>query len=163
MAINSTKQLNEMLIKITKKVTDEIIDKMWSCLRKHILSDTYDLANQPNSYYALGTASPTYEFLNAFQKSEDYANLSNIINKRIFYNWQSMSLQRDEENPEYSVHMSALGEDMREELADILNRNGLIAHKYREAYWDNTINEIENKFNGWVIDAYKRQGITQIL
>jgi hypothetical protein len=105
-------------------------------LQRMIWEKTYNFEYYPNKMYYNGTRNATFQFYRAFKwKKIEWGLMS--IKRELFYDWQSMKF-----DPTTFLHADALGNDMREQLADILNINGTAGRKLREPFWDITINDL---------------------
>jgi len=150
--ITNQKQFDEAIKKAILNCVSYISDKILECVQSHIWDDVYRYDYFPNRKYEDGTKMPTFQFLNAF-KFEEMKIKSDEISAKLFYDWQKMeppSLNHPFTHGVYGV------EDTRSVLAELLNVTGISGYKKRNAFWDNAIEEIEQKFNLWAREAYNK-------
>jgi len=150
--ITNQKQFDEAIKKAILNCVSYISDKILECVQSHIWDDVYRYDYFPNRKYEDGTKMPTLQFLNAF-KFEEMKIKSDEISAKLFYDWQKMeppSLNHPFTHGVYGV------EDTRSVLAELLNVTGISGYKKRNAFWDNAIEEIEQKFNLWAREAYNK-------
>lgn len=146
--------LNLVMTQCVKEISNKILD----CLQEHIWEDMYSYAYYPNKVYNNGSGQATFEFMNAFKFEGVKKSVTEISNK-LFYDWQSMS-RPSSANP--WVHGNYYtGQDRRSILAELLNVKGIDGGndwdgKDRNAFWDNTIKDIDSKFDGWAREVYNK-------
>jgi len=152
--INNQKQFDTILRNQLSKCVLYLSDKILECLKQHITNDVYNFGGS-NSWYSDGSGEPTWEFLNAFEFEGVKQNVKEVSNL-LFYNWMDMS-SPSQSNP--YVHGN-YGDniDRRAQLASLLNVKGVDVGndwggKERNAFWDETIKEINQEFNKWAKEA----------
>jgi len=133
------KRLSEIAESVILSASKDILN----LLQKRIMEDTYLYDTNPRTWYYDKTGKPTYEFLNSF-RWKDVSNTVVEVTRELFYNWESMSY-----NAAKFKHGSFLSGDMRKQLADILNVNGIDTPndwggRERLAYWDNFLDDLFN-------------------
>jgi len=147
---------------ILSKVINNMEKDIRSILREYITKYVYDYgttmnadsySDDDNEYptepsklnrvYWNGTGMPTYEFLNAWIWEKVSSNVSSITT-RLF---NDPTLMRYD--PETYLHGSNSTGDMRKELANILNVDGVSSGdfplKERKPYWDYLIEDLFDK------------------
>lgn len=157
--INNQKQFDAVLKAQLSKCVDYLSQKIYDCLYKHIMDDVYNF-DGPNSWYNNGTQQPTWEFLNAFNW-EGIKEKTNEVSNLLFYNWISMSAPSGENPYVHGNYEDRI--DRRQELAEILNVKGSspagsfdLRDKKRNAFWDETIKEVNENFDKWSKEACEK-------
>ena len=171
-AQNLEDAVNDMLKDIAQNLVKDLSEKMIECLKDHIWNDVYikDHGDPTNKIYVGGDGSdgsyglPTFEFMNAF-RFDDITKGINDISTNLVYDYLGMHKYNvsyvDEygENKTYGVHQTVEGEDLREQLFDLLNTDEIFGGKERDKYWDNFINDIETNLDTWITQSLNKQGI----
>lgn len=170
------KDLEDAIDGIMKEIAQNLIkdlsNKMIECLKDHIWNDVYikDHGDPINKIYVGGNGSegsygvPTFEFMNAFRFDNIEKGL-NEISTNLVYDYLGMHKHNvsyvDEEGNlrTYGVHQTKEGEDLREELFDLLNTNDMFGGKERDKYWDNFLNDVEANLDTWIEKSLLRQGL----
>lgn len=170
------KDLEDAIDGIMKEIAQNLIkdlsNKMIECLKDHIWNDVYikDHGDPINKIYVGGNGSegsygvPTFEFMNAF-RFDNIEKRLNEISTNLVYDYLGMHKYNvsyvDEEGNlrTYGVHQTKEGEDLREELFDLLNTNDMFGGKERDKYWDNFLNDVEANLDTWIEKSLLRQGL----
>jgi hypothetical protein len=156
MPCNNQADFDRILKKAITSCIEHLSDKILECVQDHIQKDTY--GSLPNKVYNNGTGNPTFEFKNAF-KFEGIKNSVKEISNKLFYDWTTMSTPS--QSNKYLHGNFNEGQDRRSILAELLNVNGIDGGndwggKERQAFWDNALKDINNKFDGWAREAYNK-------
>jgi hypothetical protein len=151
------KMFSPILINIVIKVSNDLLQ----ILDDYIIEYTY--GQLPNANYYNKTTYPTFQFLNAFKFDGVKMQKLNEYVSELFYDWQTLDFDAST-----LLHGSSWGGDARENLADILNINGIpgiIGNKIRSSYWDIFITDmfdkggIEKLFDKYTKSEFGRLGI----
>lgn len=129
-----------------------------NCVKAHIWNDVYLYAYYPNKNYENGTTYASLQFLEAFV-FEDIKVLAKEISTEMVYDW--MSMRSPSEAYPYTHGNYYIKADRREELASLLNVKGTDSGndwggKKRNAFWDEAIKEINQKFDKWAKEACEK-------
>jgi len=124
------------------------IDKMYETLQRHILEDVYYHDYFPNKSYAYGDGFPTMDFLNAFKRTAE-RKINNGLERSIFYWYQSMRT-----DSRRGIHVNGTY-DLRPQLAELLNVDGIFAKKERNLYWDNFLDAVKSHLIEWFEEGFK--------
>lgn len=147
--------LDAFLKDIMNKVITNITNEILIVLQNNIIQNTYN-NGVGNSTYFNGSGEPTYEFLEAFRWGEIKSTVDGFV-RELTYDYMTMGLHRASDG--LHAHIGNLGQDMRASLVDILDTNGLVAHKQRSEFWQPTIDWIEVNFDHMVIKGFKKYGV----
>jgi hypothetical protein len=144
--INNSIELSLALKNMAKDAISSVSKELLKNLQNQILIDIYNFDPMPRRWYYNKTGRPTYEFLHAFRWQGIKEALDEISNT-LWYDGLSMGYE-----PDKYKHGSAKFGDLREQLAEILNVNGVDAFnnfggRERRAYWDNFLREFFNDQN----------------
>lgn len=143
----NSNQLSKMLQPSINRALEYTINKMLSELQRHILEDVYYYDYYPNKKYAYGSGHSTMDFLNAFKRTGVLKN-KEALQASILYYYDTMRL--DSKN---KIHTDG-NNDLREELAELLNVKGVFAKKKRNAYWDNFIDTVNSHLVEWFEEGF---------
>jgi len=160
MDITNQSDLEKAMGDLLEDVIKEVSEKMLLQLRKNILRYTYGTHGKNKDYYD-GSKHPTYEFLYSWKLS-GISKVANEVTRELFQEWENMSYDA----PTW-LHGSIVSNpnDVRETLADILNKKGyssdLFLSVYHEPYWDVTTDQL---FDGgyldkWFTEALQNRGV----
>lgn len=141
----------EMSLSIQSKIEAALnytIEKMYEALQRHILEDVYYYDYFPNKFYAYGDGFPTMDFLNAFKKTAN-KKINNGLQGSILYFYQTMRTDSQK-----GIHVNGTY-DLRAELAELLNVDGVFAKKERNLYWDNFIDTVKSHLLEWFEEGFK--------
>lgn len=109
----------------------------------HIQAYTY--YPLPNKVYEGGSGEPSFEFEQSYRWKGVKMSLSQVSNE-LYNAWEKMTIDKST-----GRHWED-GKDMRKQLADMLNVDGVVGHKKRKPYWDLFIEEtdktIDDRFKG---------------
>lgn len=153
--INNETELQKNILDITKKVIDEVAEKVLNKLRANIEEIVYIGKNE---VYARGTGVPTYQFLESWEKNSKlygdtvYAGISQNIDAMDYepYNYIHGDLYRDTR--------SVLAQYLFEGTDTSVFGHGWWEEK-RDA-WSPTIKLLENgTIDKWLISAFKSHGL----
>lgn len=119
----------------------------------------YTYVSLPNIQYEFGSGTigqrmPSFEFYDAFKKKDVQIKIKEATSE-IFYDWQSMTV-----NKKTGRHWD--GTDTRKHLADILNVDGFVAMKERGAFWDKTLEEVEQELDSIFRNEMRKRGLTVV-
>lgn len=153
-SIYTEEELNHYVMEMMALTISDLSSAILDKLKNNITKNTYELGGDNYTYFR-GSGEPTYEFLESFQWEEIKKGVT-VITRNLVYNWGSMSLQDDDVFP---AHKSFEGKDMRRELADLLNFNGISAHKERKEFWEPTLEWVEENIDKLVVKYAKRYGL----
>jgi hypothetical protein len=151
-----------MMEALISDVISEVSDKCLDSLRDHIWTDTY-LEHAPmNKIYFDGSGLATGEFFNSWELGAIVKSMP-AITRELFQNWESMTFNRDK-----FLHGSKYSNpnDVREDLANILNRNAdpssslWIAVKIKP-FWDLWLNDlfVNRELDTWFKEALQTRGV----
>lgn len=138
-------QLKKMLNMVGLEVIRLASGRVHMMLLEYIMKYTYEYGGDNVSYYD-ETGKPTYEFLDSWFVNKLKIN-SDIIAAKVMQDWQSMSY-----DPDTYLHGSSYTGDVRKELANILNVDGISAgdfsgypnSKVRRAYFDILLKDLND-------------------
>lgn len=171
MKIDTWELMQETFGNIIGEVVENISKRAKELLIKHINTDTYGInktaTNEQgiNKIYLNGTGTPSYEFRDKawdikFQKQ---------LTEHIFYlMYNSDNLTPPSTKNNYLHGNYDEGIDRRIELPELLNVNGIAPdgdfndfpnQKRRSPYWDNFIEELNQKIGGWLFTEFRKRGL----
>jgi hypothetical protein len=157
---------NDELLKAFSGTIREIVRKVILDMLYELQDDIdkYTYGQLPNANYYNKTTYPTFQFLNAFKFDGVKMQKLNEYVSELFYDWQTLDFDAST-----LLHGSPWGGDARENLADILNINGvpgIIGNKIRSSYWDIFITDmfdkggIEKLFDKYTKSEFGKVGIS---
>lgn len=164
--IETKQELTAEIMKLTKRALNKLGDKLLDELSEQILKDTYNADYMPNMVYYggkygddnYGFYEPTYEFLEAWNKTINASKAKNESSISIGYNPKALSAK-----PHRSI---VTGKDVRKNLANMLDVEGYTSSlevgsmgnpemgieatirnvsKYRRPYWKNFMNKLRKR------------------
>ena len=153
--INNQKQFDKILQSALKLIIGYLQVKIEDCLKEHIWNDVYRFDYFPNEIYEDYSKYPSFQFLDAFV-FEDIKILAKEVSSEMVYDWASM--QTPTSSHPYTHGNYYEGIDRRKSLAELLNVKCVDGGndwggKKRNAFWDETIKEINKNFDKWVKEA----------
>jgi hypothetical protein len=162
MDITGDDVLSMVLNSMAATVIANVSEKILALLKDFIMKDTYGShPDDPNRFYAGGSKSPTYGFLDAF-KWKPIENTIKSVTRELFYDYLGMNYFGSA-----FVHGSP-DDDRREELADDLNVLGIDLNndwggKERKPFWNDAIFELfqEDQITKWFEDELFDLGFTR--
>ena len=168
MDIKNIREFEQIFGKIIAHIIDDISNEILAVLKHSIDLNTYEYEHgDPYNYqYAKfnrsdwtgknkkRTALPTFEFREAFMVDTIKNTISSHINE-IFYNWRSMSIDKD-----MGIHYDMVKGDIREALATMLNIDGELGGKARQPYFDITMTWIDANWDRLISKYFRKYGIT---
>ena len=168
--------VKDYLLNVASILIEDIGEKIFENLKKHILEDMYQPYNIV--YLPSRNAQPSMEFLNAFELT-NLKRIANYMSKEIVYNWQQMHTwsepyyYRDKEGHIKSgnapAHQDVWGNDVREDLFNILrerNELGCMPNRpvsHYENFWANFLEDIKNNLKKWIKQSLASYGITNVI
>lgn len=156
MAIYNMNDFDELFTKINEEVIYALSERTLTLLEKHIMNDMYGAL--PNKQYEDGTGMPTFQFKRAFAFGK-LVKAFNSVSRGLIYDWASMDSPSPNHPTRHGNYKNGTITDRRQELADILNRKGLVGGKMRNLYWDNFINELNQNIGKWIYTEYNNRGV----
>lgn len=163
MAIGTDEDLEKVFSDLIAEVIPLIANRAKKLLQQHINTDTYGISKNNmgkpniNKCYSDGKGTPSYEF-------RDKA-WNVIISKEIFSLFYSGDAMSHISSQYPYLHGNIYtGEDRRLELADLLNVSGVDKDndwggKKREPFWDNFLEDLNQKIGGWLYTEFNNKGI----
>lgn len=144
-AITNEAQLLNMFQSVAKEVIRESSNRILDMLIKYIYKYTYEYGGDNVEYYD-GSGTPTYEFVESWFVNK-MTGTANRVASQVMQDWMSMSY-----DPDTYLHGSKYTGDVRKELADILNVDGVSAgdfsgyenSKVRRAYFDILLKDLND-------------------
>lgn len=160
MDIDNLDNLENVFNSAAENAVKEVGEKALALLREYISKDTYETPHLTfYQDYANGTGSPTYEFLSSFIL-DNVQKIGNEISEELFYNPSLLSCSAPN-GGHWGIHSDVNGNDVREDLASYLNTNGFpgISPVERKPFWDDFLNDFDNKYIQWFKEAFENNGI----
>lgn len=160
MDINNLDELENTFNLVAENAIKEVGEKALTLLRNYISKDTYGTPHSSfTPEYANGTGEPTYEFLSSFVL-DNVQRIGNEVSQELFYDPTSLSML-PHSNGHWGIHSDIHGNDSRENLASYLNTNGFpgISPVERLPFWDDFLNDFNNKYLQWFKEAFQNNGI----
>lgn len=153
--INNQKQFDTMLKERLELIIEYLQIQIEDCIKDHIWTDVYSYDYFPNVKYEDASRHPSFQFLDAFV-FEDIKILAKEVSTEMIYDWESM--QSPSASHPYTHGNYFEGIDRRKSLASLLNVKGIDSGndwggKERNAFWDEAIKEINQKFDKWAKEA----------
>jgi len=119
MQIHNDFELQAYLNSVANQVINIVTGKVHMMLVEYIMKYTYEYGGLPNMDYYDESGYPTYEFMDSWFSEKIKTTLDSVI-YRVAQDWQGMSY-----DPDTFLHGSKYTGDVRKQLADILNVDGV--------------------------------------
>lgn len=164
MAIKTDEDLKNIFEDLIEDVLKSVSQRAKKLLQERINQDTYGInktqTGNPkiNKYYLSGTGVPSYEFRD---KAWDMRLEKDLF--CLFYDALKMSAPSSVFP--FLHGNNDIGEDRRNELAEILNVSGIAENgdfytdKKREPFWDNFMKELKDKLGSWLYTEFNNRGL----
>lgn len=165
--ISSPDGVAAMINQINEDVIDNVSTSIVQLLQQIIIRDVYKSGDEEGSTenwsYYNHSRQPTFQFMMAFMW-DDVKKIVHGIARELFYNADSMDF-----DPDTYLHGDPDLGDLRKDLADILNVDGIDEQnawggKLRKPYWNNFIDELfgQKKIIQMFDEEFAQFGITRI-
>lgn len=145
------------MIEVLKEVIDKLSVEIREQLQEFIWDEVYSKQYYPNRIYengngTEGSGEASMEFMEEFRWKGSRKSVFEVSNE-LFYAYQNMTIDR------VSGRHYENGKDMRRQLADLLNTNGIFGKKQRGAYWDKFIESLDKNVDGMFRRELKKMGL----